>query len=99
MENLVKLFSLFKERKLEVKTGVFIELGEEINNKIYLENDLLIIKFESPFPYVHVTELGPIKLKNIVRPKVDSISINESGIMKIILNNFMDFEFDLKDLD
>lgn len=74
------LKKLLKDGRVEVQDGVFlVSEGKALKPTIYVKDDTLIIEFEAPFLYLHVEKLGPKKLLNLVRPKVEYIKITETS--------------------
>lgn len=97
MDKLFKFLSLFKDKRLEIKPNVYLEIAEEVNIKAYLEKDIVYIKFGTPYPYLDIDKLGPIDLKNTIRPRVNSLEIKED-LITLRLDRFMDFSVDPKEI-
>lgn len=85
------LETLVKERSVEISDGIELKCGEEINISIFEKGDEVVIKFGSPVVQVHVTKMGPVRLLNIVRPTVESVTITERSY-KISIDNGPDME-------
>lgn len=86
------LEQLLKNKQVEVQDGVSICCDKQlIHLDIYLKNDNIVIEFTAPFTYILITKLGPKRLLNIVRPRIESITITpKSYILK--LSTFGDYE-------
>lgn len=97
MDKFLKFLSLFKNKRLEVKTDIYIEIAEEINIKAYEENGIVYIKFSAPYPYLNIDKLGKINLHNNVRPRINSIDIQDD-LITLRLDRFIDFSVDPKDI-
>lgn len=64
------------EKRLEVQDGVYLCADEGVvKPTLYGKDNNLVIEFEAPFPYVYVTKLGPKKLANLVKPRVEKITV------------------------
>ncbi len=91
MDYVSVLEKLIKNRFVEISDGVELKCGEEINISIFSKNDEIVIKFGSPAVQVHVTKMGPMRLLNLVRPTVKSVTITEKSY-KISVDNAPDIE-------
>lgn len=83
--NITSLKKLLKEGSLEVQDGVSL-ISENKNLKpiIYVSDDNLIVEFEAPFLYLHVTKIGPKRLLNLVKPRVEYIKFKpDSTVVKL----------------
>lgn len=68
------LKTLLKTGALEVQDGVMLVSDHnQLSPKIYMKDEDLIIEFEAPFLYLHIEKLGPKKLLNLVKPRVEYI--------------------------
>lgn len=74
------LKELLKNGRVEIQEGVFlVSDGKVLKPTIYVKDDALIIEFEAPFLYLHVEKLGPKKLLNLVKPRVEYIKITDTS--------------------
>jgi hypothetical protein len=90
--NLIDLFEeLVKNKTVEVSDGVNIKCGDEINLVISSEDGDPVIKFGSPAVQVFITKMGPMRLLNVVRPTLKSITITDKSF-KISVDNAPDME-------
>lgn len=70
--------------KFEVQSGVFLICENKVlSPKVYMSSDgeAIVIEFEAPFMYLHITKLGPKQLLNIIRPRVEYIKIKENSTL------------------
>ena len=82
--NLNSLRQLILNKSVEISDGVNLLSSGEINLKIYANDDDVIISFDAPFPYVHVTKVGPKKLLNLIKPRVEYIKLrSNSKVLKL----------------
>lgn len=78
--NFLEIFeTLVLEHKVEVKEGVVLTCGDEINPKIYRKDGKVVIEFGAPFPYLHITKMG-LDISNLVKPKVNKIELTKTNI-------------------
>lgn len=74
------LKTLLKTGALEVQDGVMLVSDHNsLSPKIYMKDEDLIIEFEAPFLYLHVTKLGIKRVLNIVNPRVEYIKITPTS--------------------
>jgi hypothetical protein len=71
------LEKLLKDKKAEIQTGVFLCCDKGlIKPTVSLNNDNnVVIEFEAPFTYLHVEKLGPKRLLNLIKPRIESVTI------------------------
>lgn len=81
---------LVKNKRLELRSGVFLTCDQEINTKIWEKDGVVNIDFGAPYVFLHIEELGPVTLKNVIRPRVLGISIS-SDTITLKLKTFPDF--------
>jgi hypothetical protein len=87
------LKTLLKDGCVELQDGVFlVSDGKVLKPTIYLKDDALIIEFEAPFLYLHVEKLGPKKLLNLVKPRVEYIKITDKSKL-VKLSTLGEWEF------
>lgn len=91
MDYVSLLETLVKDRSVEIADGIQLKCGEEINVSIFAKDDEVVIKFGSPAVQVHVTRMGPLRLLNIVRPTVKSLTIAKKSY-RISVDNAPDIE-------
>ena len=91
---LTLLETLLKTGKVEIHEGVSI-LSEKqlIKSSVYLKDGEVVIEFDAPFLYLHVDKLGPKKLVNLVKPRIETIVIKEKSIA-VTLSTIGTWEFD-----
>lgn len=79
------LETLLKEQKVEVQEGVFLCCDKQlIHLDIVLRDGNIVVEFNAPFTYLLVTKLGVKQLLNIVKPRVESVTITpKSFIIKL----------------
>jgi len=79
------LKELLKIGRVEIQEGVFlVSDGKVLKPTVYVKEDALIIEFEAPFLYLHITKLGPKRLLNLVKPRVEYIkSTATSTVVKL----------------
>jgi hypothetical protein len=91
------LEKLFKEKSVEIRPGTFLECAESASLQIYHKNGCTVIAFGSPGVYLRIKNIG-LKLLSINRPRVDKVIIGPKSV-KVVLDKFMDFEFDRKEIE
>ena len=86
------LEQLLKNKEVEVQEGVSICCEKQIIHlDIYLKDGNVVVEFAAPFTYVLITKLGPKRLLNLVKPRVESVTITpKSYILK--LSTFGNYE-------
>lgn len=79
------LEALLKDGKLEVQDGVFIVCEKKIVHlDMYLKGENIVIEFAAPFTYLLVTKLSVKRLLNVVKPRIESLTITpKSYIIKL----------------
>jgi len=96
--NLKLLEELLKNKKVEIQPGVFICCDEGvIKPTILLKGGDLVIQFDAPFTYLHVEKLGPKKLLNLVKPRIESVRFTEKSILAK-LSSLGEWEFERNNL-
>lgn len=88
-----RLITLVKDSKLEISDGIWLNIGEQISVKIFQQRDDVMINFDAPFPYIHVTKLGIMKLANLVKPRVTGIAITPR-VIRLEMDGLPSFEVD-----
>ena len=92
--SLETLETLLKDRKVEVQEGVFVCCDKQlIHLDMYLKNGSVVIEFAAPFTYLHVEKLGPKKLLNLVKPRVESLTITPTSYL-VKLSSLGEWEFE-----
>lgn len=78
--NITSVKTLLRDGQLEVQDGTFL-VSDQKNLKfsIYMKDEDLIIDFEAPFLYLHVTKLGVKRLLNVIKPRVESITVTDKS--------------------
>lgn len=72
--------TLLKEQKVEIQEGVFLCCDKQlIHLDILLRDGNIVVEFASPFTYLHVEKLGIKKLMNVIRPRVESVTITDKS--------------------
>jgi hypothetical protein len=79
------LDKLLKDKQYVVTEGVTISCAEQINISIFRKGTETIIKFGSPFVYVHLSKFNILEIKR----KVDSIKFGPKTYT-ICIDNFPD---------
>ena len=94
LDPLTLLEDLINSGKAEIQDGVFLVSEEKmIKPVIYGKNSEVVIDFDAPFVYLHVTKLGPKRLVNLVNPRVEHIVIKKTSIeVKISTLGTWEFE-------
>lgn len=93
--NLDTLQSLLVDKKVQVQEGVFLCSDSSTVKAVMTVNDNkeIVIDFDAPFTYLHVEKLGPKKLLNLVKPRVEVITISDKSI-KVKLSSLGEWEFE-----
>ena len=93
--NLDMLQSLLVNKKVQVQEGVFLCSDSSTIKTVITVNDEqeVVIEFDAPFTYLHVEKLGPKKLLNLVKPRVEVITISAKSI-KVKLSSLGEWEFE-----
>lgn len=79
MNYLELLEELLENKRLEVAEGSAVSCAETINLSISrVAAGQTLITFSSPYPYLLISKLGPVRISEIKR-KVNSISINKES--------------------
>lgn len=93
--NLDTLQALLVDKKVQVDDGVFLCADSSTIKTVITVNDEkeIVIEFDAPFTYLHVEKLGPKKLLNLVKPRVEVITISDKSI-KVKLSSLGEWEFE-----
>lgn len=93
--NLDTLQALLVDKKVQVDDGVFLCSDSSTIKTVITVNDdkEIVIEFDAPFTYLHVEKLGPKKLLNLVKPRVEIITISTKSI-KVKLSSLGEWEFE-----
>jgi hypothetical protein len=83
--NIASVKLLLQNGQLEVQDGVsLISENKNLKPVIYVSGNDLIVEFEAPFLYLHVTKIGPKRLLNLVKPRVEYIKFKpDSTVVKL----------------
>lgn len=95
---LAKFEELIQEGKTEVSDGVWLLSGEQVSIRIYKERESTIVEFLAPFPYIHITKLGLMRLANMVKPRIQKVIIGPKTI-KLEVDGLPDFEIERSQLE
>jgi hypothetical protein len=93
--NLATVQELLSKNKVQVEEGVFLCSDSATIRAVITLNDdnEIVIDFDAPFTYLHVEKLGPKKLLNLVKPRVEVITISDKSI-KVKLSSLGEWEFE-----
>lgn len=88
------LEKLLKDKQVEIQDGVLICCEQQlIHLDIYLKNDNIVIEFAAPFTYLLVKKIGVKRLLNLVKPRIESITITPKSYI-IKLSTIGDYEIE-----
>jgi hypothetical protein len=79
-----KLFVLLKSKKIEVKEGIYLKVGEEIKIRLYMGNPTtLYCDFESPLPFLIIDKPGGFDIWDIEK-NVESIHLTKESYTLVV---------------
>lgn len=93
--SLSTLQSLLVNKKVQVDEGVYLCSDSSTIKTVMTVNDdkEIVIEFDAPFTYLHVEKIGPKRLLNLVKPRVEVITISDTSI-KVKLSSLGEWEFE-----